>query len=223
MAHYSTLHISEIWRKWKAPKRIHGLSSSLKSLPLLTGSMLWFIPKTKHYKNNVSSTEYHQLLSALAAVKERYMLLKAGELTQLSVEAAMLGQIFHPSPRLCSSTSQESTQLICPMQDVCKRKGTISAAPSCSCLWQAGLRGITEVTVSMHWHTRGKLCFSSASNGAHFNWMHLSRKWSCSSYTREAVTVLWEAPENVSTTHPEQLPGKGSSDMNTHTCMQTHS
>lgn len=37
----------------------------------------------------MSPTEYDQLLSTLAAVKERYILLKARELTQLSVKAAM--------------------------------------------------------------------------------------------------------------------------------------
>lgn len=101
---------------------IHALSSSIKSLPLLTCSMLWFIPKTKYYKNNVNSTEYNQLLSALAAVKERYILLKARELTQLSAKVAMFWQIFHLTPRPCSSTLQGSTQLIYHMQDVHKRK-----------------------------------------------------------------------------------------------------
>lgn len=223
MAQYSTLHILEIWRKWKAPKRIHGLSSSVKSLPLLTCSMLWFIPKTKHYKNIVSSAENHQLLSTLAAVKERYMLLKAGELTQLSVKVAMFGQIFHPSLILGSSTSQGSTQLICPVQDACKRKALsvqllhplvfdrqASDAPQkwqypCIDIWQGS--SVSPQPVMVHISTG---CISLENEAA----PHRPGK---------LPTVLWEVPENVSTTHPEQLPGKGSSDMNTHICMQTHS
>lgn len=88
MVQYSTQLLSEVWRKRRASMEIHGLSSSIKSLPLLTCNMLWFIPKMKYYKNNVSPTEYDQLLSALAAVKERYVLLKARELAQLSVKVA---------------------------------------------------------------------------------------------------------------------------------------
>lgn len=67
---------------------IHGLSSTIESLPFLTCNMLWFIPEAKYYKTDVSPTEYDQLLSALAAVKERYILLKTRELTQLSVKVA---------------------------------------------------------------------------------------------------------------------------------------
>lgn len=88
MVQYSTQLLSDVWRKQRPSMAIHGLSFSIKSLPLLTCNMVLFIPKTKYYKNNVSPTEYDQLLSALAAVKERYILLKARELTQLSVKVA---------------------------------------------------------------------------------------------------------------------------------------
>lgn len=86
MVQYCIRLLSEVWRKRRASLGIHGLSSSIKSLPLLTCNMLSFIPK--YYENNVSPTEYDQLLSALAAVKKRYVLLKARELTQLSVKVA---------------------------------------------------------------------------------------------------------------------------------------
>jgi len=89
MVQHSTQLLSGAWRKQRSSMGIHSLSSFIRSLPLLTCNMFWFIPKTKCYKNNVSPTEYDQLLSALAAVKERYILLKARELTPLSVKVAM--------------------------------------------------------------------------------------------------------------------------------------
>lgn len=110
MVQYSTQLLSEAWRKQRASMGNHGRPSSIKSLPLLTRNILWFIPKPEYYKNYVSSTEYDQLLSALAAVKERYVLLKARELTQLSVEVATFSQIFHSSPRPCSNALQGSPQ-----------------------------------------------------------------------------------------------------------------
>ncbi|KAK2523672.1 hypothetical protein Q9966_011970 [Columba livia] len=71
MVQYSTQRLSEVWRKQRASMGNCGLSSSIKSLPFLTCNILWFIPKPEYYKNYVSSTKYDQLLSALAAVKER--------------------------------------------------------------------------------------------------------------------------------------------------------
>lgn len=199
---------------------IHALSSSIKSLPLLTCSMLWFIPKTKYYKNNVNSTEYNQLLSALAAVKERYILLKARELTQLSAKVAMFWQIFHLTPRPCSSTLQGSTQLIYHMQDVHKRKALSVWLPH-ALGFDRALRDTTEVTVSTHWHAKEKLCFSSVINGALLRQVSPHREWGSSLWARQAISVPWATSENASTTHRQQLPEKGSSDMNTYTHVHT--
>ena len=171
MVQYSTQLLSEGWRKQRASMGIHGLSSSIKSLPLLTCNMLWFIPKTKYYKNNVSPTEYDQLLSALTAVKERYILLKARELTQLSVKVAMFWQIFHPSPRPDSSTLQGSTQWICHMQDVHERKTLSVWLPRALGFDRQPSEAPTAVNVSVHWHAGEKLCFSSVINGTYLSWV----------------------------------------------------
>lgn len=183
--------------------------------------MLCIIPKTKYYKNNVSPKEYDQLLSALAGVKERYILLKARELIQLSVKVAMFWQIFHPSPRPGSRALWGSTQWICHMQDVHKRKTLPVWLPHALGFARQPSEAPTAMNVSVHQHAREKTSLQSLK-------VHIALRWpppgeyeepSCG--LGKQCLCLRRLPKNASTTHLQKLPEKWSSDMNIYTHANT--
>lgn len=209
MVQSNTQFPSEVWRKERASMGIHGLSSTMKSFLFLTSSILWFIPKAKYYKNNVSPTEYDQLLSALAAVKERYVLLKTRELTQLSVSVATFWQIFH-SPQRRSSRHCKEAHSELPCVGCAWEENATCTAPLCSWLWQAALRG----TVPEHQHTREKLGCSSVVVGTFLG-------WGASTWSMRLLLVGWEylCLGRLPKTHPQltysSCQRKWGSDMNT--------
>lgn len=214
MAQYSTQCLSEGWRKERASMGIHGLSSTIKSVPFLTCNMLWFIPEPKYYKNNVSPTKYDQLLSALAAVKERYILLTTRELTQLSVEVATFWQIFH-SPQRCSSKHRKEARSELPCVGCARGENPTYTAPLCSWLWQAAPS--PAVSVPVHRHTREKLGFSSLIIGTFLS-------WGASTWRMRLLLVGWEylCLGRLPETHPQltysSCQRQWSSDMNTRAC-----
>lgn len=181
---------------------IHGLSSTIESLPFLTWNMLWFIPEAKYYKTNVSPTEYDQLLSALAAVKERYILLKTRELTQLSVKVATFWQIFHSPQRRGSRHYKEACSEL-PCVGCVWEENPTSAAPLCSWLWEAALRGMHS---SEPTH-QGKawLLFCHNWHISQLGSLHLENEAPSGGL---GVSVPWETSKNASTTHLQQLPEK---------------
>lgn len=165
MAQCSTQFLSEVWRKERASMEIHGLSYTIKSLPFLTCNMLWFIPEAKYYKNNVSPTKYDQLLSALAAVKERYILLRTRELTQLSVKVATFWQIFHSPERRSSRHCKEAGSEL-PCVGWAKRKIQPIEVPSAPGFDRQPSEACTAVYLCIN--TPGKSSASLLSLLAHF-------------------------------------------------------
>lgn len=206
MVQYSTQFLSEVWRKERASMGIHGLSSTIKSLPFLTCNMLWFIPKAKYYKNSVSPTEYEQLLSALAAAKERYILLKTRELTQLSVKVATFWQIFHSPQRRRSRHCKEARSEL-PCVGCAREENAIYTAPLCSWLWQAALRGThsSECTCASTHQGKAWLLFCRYWHISQLGSLHLENEAPSGGL---GVSVPWEASRNASTAHLQQLPEK---------------
>lgn len=218
MAQCSTQFLSEVWRKERASMEIHGLSYTVKSLPFLTCNMLWFIPEAKYYKNNVSPTKYDQLLSALAAVKERYILLRTRELTQLSVKVATFWQIFHSPERRSSRHCKEAGSEL-PCVGWAKRKIQPIEVPSAPGFDRQPSEARTAVSVPVHQHTREKLSFSALIIGTFLS-------WGTSTWRMRLLLVGWEylCLGRLPKTHPQltysSCQRKWSSDMNSHVCVK---
>lgn len=216
MAQYSTQFLSEVWRKERTSMEIHSLSSTIKSLLFLTCNTLWFIPEAKYYKNNVSPTEYDQLLSALAAVKERYILLRTRELTQLFLKVATFWQIFHSPQRRSSGHCKEARSEL-PCVGCAQEENPPHTAPLCPWLWQGALRGT---------HSHECTCASTHQGKA---WLLFCHYWHISQlgslHLENEAPSGWEylCLGRLPKTHPQltysSCQGKWSSDTNPRVCV----